>query len=90
MRLRVSRTQIPLLATAAVLAAFYIAASCRYSGFFSWAVFVNLLRDNSFLGLAAIGMTFVILAGGIDLSVGAMIGFTSILIARLVRFVKNR
>ena len=83
MRLRVSRTQIPLLATVVVLAAFYTTASCRYSGFFSWAVFVNLLRDNSFLGLAGIGMTFVILSGGIDLSVGAMIGFSSILVARL-------
>jgi len=41
------------------------------------------LKENAFLGLAAIGMTFVILAGGIDLSVGAMIGFSSILIAKL-------
>ena len=80
---RVSRTQIPLLTTLAVLVVFYTVASCRYTGFFSWGVFVNLLRDNSFLGLAAIGMTFVILGGGIDLSVGAMVGFTSILVARL-------
>jgi simple sugar transport system permease protein len=72
------------LTTVAVLVVFYTAASCRYAGFFSWAVFVNLLRDNSFLGLAAIGLTFVILAGGIDLSVGAMIGFTSIVVARLI------
>jgi len=48
------------------------------------AVFVNLLRDNAFLGLAAIGMSFVILSGGIDLSVGAMVGFTSICLARLM------
>ena len=80
---RVSRRQIPLLTTLAVLVVFYTVASCRYTGFFSWGVFVNLLRDNSFLGLAAIGMTFVILGGGIDLSVGAMVGFTSILVARL-------
>ncbi|PYK97781.1 MAG: sugar ABC transporter permease YjfF, partial [Verrucomicrobia bacterium] len=74
MKPRFSRTQIPLV----VLVVFYAGASFRYTGFFSWAVFANLLRDNSFLGLAAIGMTFVILAGGIDLSVGAMVGFTSI------------
>src|SRR5207244_8495685 len=79
MKPRFSRTQIPLV----VLVVFYAGASFRYTGFFSWAVFANLLRDNSFLGLAAIGMTFVILAGGIDLSVGAMVGFTSIWIARL-------
>ncbi len=83
MKLRVSRTQIPVLTTCAVFVLFYAVASLRYPGFFSWPVFMNLLRDNSFLGLASIGLTFVILAGGIDLSVGAMIGFTSILIARL-------
>jgi len=79
----VSSRQIPLLTTVVVLVGFYTVASCRYNGFFSWAVFVNLLRDNSFLGLAAIGMTFVILGGGIDLSVGAMTGFASILVAHL-------
>ena len=83
MKPRFSRTRIPLVATLVVLVVFYAGASFRYAGFFSWAVFANLLRDNSFLGLAAIGMTFVILAGGIDLSVGAMVGFTSIWIARL-------
>jgi ribose/xylose/arabinose/galactoside ABC-type transport system permease subunit len=40
--------------------------------------------DNAFLGVAAIGATFVILSGGIDLSVGAVVAFTSILIASLV------
>jgi simple sugar transport system permease protein len=60
------------------------AASIRYEGFFSWAVFLNLLRDNAFLGVAAVGMTYVILSGGIDLSVGAMVGFISILIGSLV------
>ena len=84
MKLRLSRTQVPLLATTAVFALFYSGASIRYDGFFSWTVFVNLLHDNAFLGLAAIGMTFVILAGGIDLSVGALVGFTSTFIARLI------
>src|ERR1051325_6877685 len=83
MRPRLSRTQIPLLATISVFVVLYAAAALRYPGFLSWAVFRNLVADNGFLGLAAIGMTFVILAGGIDLSVGAMIGFSSILIAKL-------
>ena len=80
---RLARPHIPLLATLTVFVLLYAAASLRYQGFFSWPVFRNLFADNSFLGLAAIGMTFVILAGGIDLSVGAMIGFSSILIAKL-------
>jgi len=80
---RLSRAQIPLLATVSVFVLLYAAAAVRYPGFLSWPVFRNLLADNAFLGLAAIGMTFVILSGGIDLSVGAMIGFSSILIAKL-------
>lgn len=80
----ISTTKIPLAATCLVFIILYMAASLVYSGFFSWRVFVNLLQDNAFLGLAAIGMTFVILSGGIDLSVGARIGFTSILIGTLI------
>ena len=36
-------------------------------------MFLNLLIDNSFLIVLAVGMTFVILTGGIDLSVGAVV-----------------
>lgn len=81
---RISRAHIPLLATVGVFALLYAAAGLRYEGFLSARVFTNLLRDNAFLGLAAVGMTFVILSGGIDLSVGAMVGFTSILIGTLI------
>ena len=49
--------------------------------FFSLRVVVNLFGDNAFLGVAAIGATFVILSGGIDLSVGSVVAFTSIFIA---------
>ncbi len=74
----------PLIATIGVFILLTAIASLRYKGFFSTAVFLDLFRDNAFLGIAAIGATFVILSGGIDLSVGAVIGFTSILIATLV------
>ena len=42
-------------------------------------VFLNLLIDNAFLLVVAIGMTFVILAGGIDLSVGAVLALAATL-----------
>jgi simple sugar transport system permease protein len=70
--------------TAGILLALFTAASLAYEGFFSPRVIVNLLADNAFLGIAAIGVTLVIFSGGIDLSVGAVIGFTSILVATLV------
>ncbi len=40
---------------------------------------------NAFLGVTAVGLTFVILAGGIDLSVGAVIGCSSTLLAVFVQ-----
>ena len=44
------------------------------SRFISWSNVRNLLRVASINGLLAVGMTFVVLTGGIDLSVGAMMG----------------
>lgn len=78
------RRQVPLLATALVLAALYTAAALQYEGFFSGRVALNLLADNAALGIAAVGLTLVIFSGGIDLSVGAVVGFTSIFTATLV------
>jgi len=73
-----------LAATALVCAALYLTAGILYDGFFAPGVLTGFLTDNAFLGIAAIGVTFVILSGGIDLSVGAMIGCCSIMIATLV------
>ena len=42
--------------------------------FFSAANFANILNQLAVPGLLAVGMTFVILTGGIDLSVGSLIG----------------
>jgi ribose/xylose/arabinose/galactoside ABC-type transport system permease subunit len=58
--------------------------SVAYSGFFSPQVFLNLLIDNAFLCIVAVGMTFVILSGGIDLSVGAVIALTTMISASLL------
>jgi galactofuranose transport system permease protein len=84
MKLPVSSKYISLLATALVLIALYTVGCLSFPNFGSLRVAVNLVGDNAFLGVAAIGATFVILSGGIDLSVGAAVAFTSILIASLV------
>lgn len=74
----------PVLATVLVALVLYVAAGLRFDGFFSLRVAAGFFADNAFLGIAAIGMTFVIVSGGIDLSVGAVVGCSSILIATLV------
>ncbi len=84
MKFPLASRYLPLLATALVLAGLYVAGCVSFDNFSSLRVAVNLIGDNGFLGIAAIGATFVILSGGIDLSVGAVVAFTSILIASLV------
>ncbi|HVS52931.1 MAG TPA: galactofuranose ABC transporter, permease protein YjfF [Opitutaceae bacterium] len=76
---------LTLVATAFVLAVLYTTAALLYPGFFSAGVLANLLTDNAALGIAAVGLTLVIFSGGIDLSVGAVVGFTSIFTATLVQ-----
>src|SRR5688572_15307452 len=75
-----------MTATIVVCALLYAVASFRYQhlNFFTLQVFLDFFRDNAYLGIAAVGMTFVILSGGIDLSVGAVVGLTGIVLAKLM------
>ena len=43
--------------------------------------FLNILEASAFLGLVAVGMTFVIVGGGIDLSVGSLLALSAVLAA---------
>jgi simple sugar transport system permease protein len=82
----IPRRHRPLLASLLVFVGLYAVAALRYrdEGFFSLQVFLNLLIDNSFLGIVAVGMTFVILSGGIDLSVGAAMSLSSVVVGVLI------
>src|SRR5688572_29628149 len=55
-----------------------------YDGFGSARNLLDLLRENAWLGIAAAGATLVILSGGIDLSAGSMIAFSTVLLAVLI------
>src|SRR5258706_1798295 len=44
---------------------------------------VNMTRTVSSLGILTIGIAFVIITGGIDLSIGSVVGLTGVIIARL-------
>ncbi len=78
------RERLPILATVAVCLILYISAGLRFEGFLTLRVFFNFLSDNAFLGIIAVGLTFVIISGGIDLSVGAMVGCAGIMGASLI------
>jgi ribose/xylose/arabinose/galactoside ABC-type transport system permease subunit len=86
-RIRVPRIApkfVPLAATILLFIAMAAFGSFFYTGFFSLQVLLNLLIDNAFLCIVAVGMTFVILSGGIDLSVGSAIALTTMVSAWLV------
>jgi ribose transport system permease protein len=55
-----------------VLAAVLIGAWTAYPGFWQWGNIVNLLNQNAPLAIMAAGMTYAMIAGGFDLSVGAV------------------
>ena len=79
-----NRSLRPLLATVIIYAVAYALTVAQFPGMLSTRVLGNFLTDNAFLGITAVCMTFVILSGGIDLSVGAVIGFTGVLVAVLI------
>ena len=75
----------PLLATIAIFLIAYAVCYTQYPTMLSTRVIGNLLTDNAYLGIVAVGMTVVILSGGIDLSVGSVIAFSGVFIAVILR-----
>ncbi|GAA3073273.1 sugar ABC transporter permease YjfF [Rhizobium viscosum] len=76
---------LPLLATIVIFVLAYAVCTLQYPNILSTRVIGNLLTDNAFLGIAAVGMTFVIISGGIDLSIGSVIAFTGVFLAVILQ-----
>ncbi|MFK3738367.1 galactofuranose ABC transporter, permease protein YjfF [Massilia sp. TN1-12] len=73
------------LVTVVLLVAMLGIGGAAYPGFLSLQVLFNLLIDNAFLLVLAIGMGFVILSGGIDLSVGSVLALATMVTAWLLQ-----
>ncbi len=76
---RFVREQGPLLTLLALCAV----ASAVLPDFRTWLNITNILKQVSMMGVVSIGMTFVILSGGIDLSVGSTAAMAALLAAKL-------
>jgi ribose/xylose/arabinose/galactoside ABC-type transport system permease subunit len=76
---------IPLTATAVLALVAYGVGAILYPGMRDPQVFLNIFRNNAYLLISAIGMTFVILTGGIDLSVSGVMALTTVAAAALLR-----
>jgi ribose transport system permease protein len=67
-----------------LLALIWIALAMSTTTFWTANNITNLLRQGAMIAILAIGETFVIITAGIDLSVGAVVGFTSMIVALLL------
>ncbi len=78
------KRNFPLFITICVFLVGYVFCALEFPAFMSTRVICNILTDNAFLGILAVGMTFVILSGGIDLSVGSVVAFTGVFLAKVI------
>jgi simple sugar transport system permease protein len=76
---------LPVIATLALFVGMFGAGSFRYEGVGDPQVLLSLLIDNAFLIVLAVGMTFVILTGGIDLSVGSVVALSTMIAAKTLQ-----
>ena len=74
---------IMVYATVAIFLIIYAYGAIKYGsiGFTTLRTFVNFFTDNAYYGISAVGMTMVLITGGIDLSVASVASLTGMLIA---------
>lgn len=76
---------LPIIATLALFIGLFGVGSVRYENFGDPQTLLSLLIDNAFLIVLAVGMTFVILTGGIDLSVGSVVALSTMIAAKTMQ-----
>lgn len=76
-----ARSFIKRYAIYLVLVALIVIFSIASKQFLTVSNIINILRQGSMLGIASVGMIFVMIIGGIDLSVGSAVTFVNIVVA---------
>lgn len=78
----------PLLGLIGVYVFFALAVRIHtgYNSFATWGNLQTIVIQTAIVGMAALGMTVVIISGGIDLSSGATVALTSVVVAALLKF----
>ena len=79
-----SKEIIKKISTFLILAFVFLFFTIATDNFFAVKNLINILRQVSILGILTAGMTFVIISGGMDLSVGSQLGLTGVLCAMLI------
>jgi ribose transport system permease protein len=68
-----------------LLAVYALFASLKFEHFVSWSNTAIMLQQTAVIGIGAIGMTMIIISGGIDLSFGSIIAVSSVVVAVLLQ-----
>src|SRR5512137_2761231 len=88
-RLTINRKRIGIFLLDHVIEIFLIlliiALTFGAKGFLTWANWMNIFRANSLKGIIAFGMTMVIIAKMIDLSIGSTVGLAGVVVALMCR-----
>lgn len=81
-RLASSGTGLNIIGLVGAIILLYVVLSATATGFASAANQMGLLRDAAMIGVAATGMTLVIIAGEIDVSIGPAVALSTVIFAK--------
>jgi ribose/xylose/arabinose/galactoside ABC-type transport system permease subunit len=70
---------------AALVVTWVVFACVTPDTFVRWSIALAMVRQTTVVALGAIGMTLIIISGGIDLSVGSAVALTTVVIASMLR-----
>lgn len=76
---------VSLLITIVLFLVLFSVGAFKYERFLSLSTVLNLLNDNAYLIIVSVGVTFVLLTGGIDISVASTLAFTCVFSAFLLQ-----
>ena len=68
-----------------LVAVYILFASLRFDRFVTWSNTAIMLQQTAVIGVGAIGMTMIIISGGVDLSFGSIIAVASVVVAMLLQ-----
>ncbi|MCC6314830.1 MAG: ribose ABC transporter permease, partial [Thermomicrobiales bacterium] len=80
-----SRNVLQTAGIGVALVVLFVLASVLSPYFLQVGNLINVARQVSIIGIVAVGMTFVILTAGIDLSVGSILGLVAVVAASMLR-----
>ena len=82
---RIRDTFLTYVGVITVLAALIIYFSLSQSKFFTYENFLNILDTNAVLLVLSVGLTFTLLVGGFDLSIGGVLALSGVVLAKLLQ-----